>query len=171
MTGANRLTARGIIADLYEYGAWANERLLARAALLPDVQLRQKLSEGAQPILESFVHLQSADRRWLARWQEMPLPAGLTPVDLPTIAAVRRAGEDLALARRGYIDGLDDAALAAPIRWRDDSETRTLLRWQALVQCANHGTQHRSEIAAMLTDFGHSPGDLDFGLWCRTAGR
>jgi len=22
----------------------------------------------------------------------------------------------------------------------------------------------------MLTDFGYSPGDLDFGLWCRTAG-
>ena len=171
MTGANRLTARGIIADLYEYGAWASERLLARASQLPDAQLRQKLSEGAQPILESFVHLLSADRRWLARWQELPLPAGLTPVDLPTIAAVRRAGQDLALARQSYIASLDDAALAAPIRWQDGSETRRLLRWQGLVQAANHGTQHRSEIAAMLTDFGHSPGDLDFGLWCRAAGR
>ena len=171
MTGANRPTAREIIADLYEYGAWANERLLARAELLSKAQLRQKRSEGAQPILESFVHLHSADRRWLARWQEAPLPAGLTPVDLPTIAAVRRAGQDLALARQRYIAGLDDAALGAPIRWQDGSETRTLLRWQGLVQATNHGTQHRSEIAAMLTDFGNSPGDLDFGLWCRTAGR
>ena len=99
------------------------------------------------------------------------MPARLTPADLPTIAAVRRAGEDLEIARRRYIAGLDDAALAAPIRWQDDSETRTLLRWQGLIQCANHGTQHRSEIAAMLTDCGHSPGDLDFGLWCRAAGR
>jgi uncharacterized damage-inducible protein DinB len=167
----NRPTARGIIADLYAYGAWANERLLARAEMLSDAQLRQKLSEGAQPVLESFDHLLSADRRWLSRWQQVPLPAGLTPVDLPTIAAVRRAGEDLALARQRYITDLDDAALAAPIRWQDGSEGRTLLRWQGLVQAANHGTQHRSEIAAMLTDFGHSPGDLDFGLWCRAAGR
>jgi uncharacterized damage-inducible protein DinB len=171
VTDANTPTARGIIAHLYEYGDWANDRLLARAALLSDAQLRQKLSEGAQPILESFVHLLSADRRWLARWQEVPLPAGLTPVDLPTIAAVRRAGQDLALARQRYIAGLDDAALAAPIRWQDGSETRMLLRWQGLVQAAHHGTQHRSEIAAMLTDFVHSPGDLDFGLWCRAAGR
>jgi uncharacterized damage-inducible protein DinB len=169
--GANQPTAREIIADLYEYGVWANERLLARAALLTDAQLHHKLSKGAQPILEGFVHLLSADRRWLARWQEVPLPAGLTPIDLPTIAAVRRAGQDLALARQSYIAGLDDAALAAPIRWQDGSEIRTLLRWQGLVQAANHGTQHRSEIAAMLTDFGHSPGDLDFGLWCRAAGR
>jgi uncharacterized damage-inducible protein DinB len=167
---SNQPTARGVIADLYEYGVWANERLLAPASLLSEAQLHHKFSEGAQPILESFVHLLSADRRWLARWQEVPLPAGLTPVDLPTIALVRRAGEDLAVARRSYIAGLDDAALAAPIRWRDGSETRTLLRWQGLVQAANHGTQHRSEIAAMLTDLGHSPGDLDFGLWCRTEG-
>ena len=171
MTDAKSLTVRGIIADLYEYGVWANERLLARAALLSEPQLRQKLSEGAQPILDSFVHLLSADRRWVARWQEAPVPAGLTPADLPSIAAVRQAAEDLTLTRQRYIAGLDDAALAAPIRWQHGSETRTLLRWQALVQCANHGTQHRSEIAAMLTDFGHSPGDLDFGLWCRAAGR
>ena len=171
MTEASRPTARGIIADLYEYGAWANERLLTRAALLTDTQLREKLSEGALPVLESFTHMLSADRRWLARWQEAPMPARVTPVELPTIAAVRHAGDELALARRRYIAGLDDAALAAPIRWQDGSETRSLLRWQALVQAANHGTQHRSEVAAMLTDFGHSPGDLDFGLWCRAERR
>ena len=169
MTGASLPTARAIIADLYEYGAWAQERLLARAELLSAAELREKLTEGALPILDSFTHLLSADRRWLARWQEVALPGRLTPADLPAVADVRRAGAELTEARRRYIAHLDDGALGAPIRWQDDGEIRTLLRWQALVQCANHGTQHRSEIAAMLTDLGRSPGDLDFGLWCRTA--
>ena len=163
------LRARDIVADLYRYGAWANARLLERAEQLSDADLTRSFSRGALPIHETFTHLYSSDRRWLARWQEAPLPPQVKPADLPTIAAVRAAWTELGATRETYIAGLDDAALAATIRWQDGDEVRTLSRWQGLVQAANHGTQHRSEIAAMLTDCGQSPGDLDFGLWCRVA--
>ena len=167
MTDGERVSAREIISDLYDYAAWANTRLLDLAGRLPDSDLRRRFTQGALPVLDNFVHLASADRRWFARWQQVPLPAGLTVADLPSVAAVRQVFEDIDGARRAYIAGLDDTVLAAPIRWQDGAETRSLSRWQALIQCANHGTQHRSELAAMLTDCGHSPGDLDFGLWCR----
>ncbi|HYU21327.1 MAG TPA: DinB family protein [Chloroflexota bacterium] len=43
--------------------------------------------------------------------------------------------------------------------------------WQMMLHVANHGTQHRSEVAALLTGFGQSPGDLDLlvYLWDRSA--
>ena len=41
-------------------------------------------------------------------------------------------------------------------------ETWTYPLWQQLLHQVNHATQHRSEVAAQLTRFRHSPGWLDF---------
>lgn len=158
-----------IIASMYEYGAWANERLLSHAATLTDDQLRRRSSQGYQSVHETFVHLLGADLRWFARWKEEPLPPVLTAQDFPTLDAIRERWTALLPERRRYIAGLREDDLRHVIRSKTaDGQVLELSRWQGMMQCANHGTQHRSEIAAMLTDAGHSPGDLDYSLFCRS---
>jgi uncharacterized damage-inducible protein DinB len=156
-----------IIASLYEYGEWANERLLAVAAKLTDAERRRRWSQGYQSIHETFVHLLGADLRWFARWQDAPLPPILTADDVPSLDAIRERWAPLVAERRTYLAGLRAEDLHHVIRGRfADGQTYELPRWQGILQCANHGTQHRSEVAAMLTDAGHSPGDLDYSRFC-----
>ena len=40
--------------------------------------------------------------------------------------------------------------------------------WQMLAHVVNHGTQHRSEAAVLLTAAGRSPGDLDMSDYADT---
>jgi uncharacterized damage-inducible protein DinB len=40
--------------------------------------------------------------------------------------------------------------------------------WQILFHQTNHAMQHRSEVALLMTDMGHSTGEMDFGYYIDT---
>ena len=61
-----------------------------------------------------------------------------------------------------YVAQLNEADLNA-VWWQHAQSQRT--RWQTIMHVVNDLTHHRSEAAAMLTGFGHSPGELDFDLF------
>lgn len=67
---------------------------------------------------------------------------------------------------RALLDKLTDSDLPREVQYtnqRGESFSRPL--WQSMTQVLYHGTQHRAEMAAMLTDFGQSPGNLDFLIY------
>ena len=66
------------------------------------------------------------------------------------------------------LDTLNDEDLTRVYTRKRGDREYTAVLWQALVHVVNHGTQHRSECAALLTGFGHSPGDMDFTLFLST---
>jgi len=57
-------------------------------------------------------------------------------------------------------------------RWTDemmDFPVDGVAMWKFLAHVVNHGTQHRSEAAALLTAEDRSPGDLDLGEFAEEA--
>jgi uncharacterized damage-inducible protein DinB len=68
---------------------------------------------------------------------------------------------------RAYIDTLTEETLNGTIRYVIPGAVREFGVWQILVDVILHATQHRSEAAVLLTDYGQSPGDYYFTLFLK----
>ena len=153
---------------LYGYNRWATERVLAAADRLTSEQLDVPGGAGRGSVRETLIHLISTQRGWLSWWDgslsaDEAYQFRLDPADLPDVAAVRTAWEAVEQQTESFIAGLDDAGAARIYETTlpNGAEWRVPL-WQMMLHVANHGTQHRSEAAILLTGLGRSPGDLDF---------
>jgi uncharacterized damage-inducible protein DinB len=60
---------------------------------------------------------------------------------------------------------LTEETLNGMIRYVIPGAVREHVVWHLLLDTINHATQHRSEAAVLLTGYGQSPGDFDFGMF------
>jgi uncharacterized damage-inducible protein DinB len=158
----------GSLETLFAYHAWATTRMLDTAAGLDPPALEVAPLAGLGSLRQILVHALSAEWIWRSRLEGGSPRAHLDPASLPTLAAIRARWAEETTALRACIAGLDAAALAAELPYQTIGGTpQRTPHWQILVHLANHGTQHRSEAAALLTALGHSPGDLDMIVFFR----
>ena len=146
------------LSELYDHHAWANGKILTQAALVSTAQAAAKPWGGVASLHDTIAHVVGAERFWAARWRGEERPPH---VELKTIAETEALWEKTAATTRKFLAGLDDAAIAREIGspFRGGA---TLTVGIALTQVLLHSVQHRSEAAALLTEFGHSPGGLDY---------
>ena len=150
------------IRTLYQYSAWANGRILDTAAGLAPGQLIEGAGASYGSVRDTLVHTMSAQWIWLQRWKGVSPRAGLRAADFPDLDAIRTHWAALERETRDFVDGLGEAQLARVISYTNTrGEEWAYPLWQMLIHQVNHATQHRSEAAMLLTQMGHSPGDLD----------
>jgi uncharacterized damage-inducible protein DinB len=155
------------IADIqlmYDYNDWANKKLLAQAALVTPEQFIAPTDHSWGSLRGTLVHTMDTEYGWRLILQnpgEWNAPE-LNPDDFPTAASVQEHwnGEDAAW--RAYLGSLTDADVDRTIRYFIPEGFRDRVVWHCIWHVINHGMQHRAEAAHMLTNYGHSPGELDF---------
>jgi len=147
---------------LYKYNQWANAKILNAAA---NVTPEQYSSAAAFPhggLQGTLVHALFAEWIWRNRWQGTSPSHRLKPQDFPSMETLRTRWLVEEKQLMDFADGVTDENLNNRFSYTNTSgKTFTRILWQAMAHVVNHGTQHRTEAAALLTDFGHSPGDID----------
>jgi uncharacterized damage-inducible protein DinB len=90
------------------------------------------------------------------------------PEDFPDLASFTASFEEEQAAVRAYIAALGEEELQRGVRYTTQTGvTYTHALWTIFTHVINHATQHRSEAAELLTEYGCSPGDLDLIVYLR----
>lgn len=139
---------------LFGYDRWATRRILRTARDCPAEVWSAPNAVGDRGLGGILVHALGAHQRWRHDWEGLAGPLPRPEVGpLPTVDELADAWDREWAAIDRYLDGIDDAAMGR--------EQDGVALWQRMAHVVNHGTQHRSEAAALLTGTGRSPGDLD----------
>ena len=153
---------------LYDYHYWASRRILAAAAPVSQEQFLAPAGQGLGSLRQILTHCIDAEFGWRTLWQTGTVDGfeSVTEDEFPTVAALAQRWAQEEQATRGYLAGLTDDDLTGYVRYTAYAGVkRERLLWHCLWHLVNHGTQHRSEAAAILTGYGYSPGDLDFTMF------
>ena len=153
------------ILTLYNYNYWANRKIMAVSAHVSPEQFVAPTPHSFGSLRGTLVHTLDAECAWRMLCQHNTLAYfdAMKEADFPTFGALEQRWSEEEHAMRDYLAGLSDDDLNGFVRYTtDEGNKRERLLWHCLLHLANHGTQHRSEAAAMLTDYGHSPGEVDF---------
>ena len=149
---------------LFDYNYWATDLILSKASELQPEQLTQATSFSFGNLMQTLIHTLDSENLWRNLCQHNHLlEKRLSETEsFPTLASLITYWKNEETEMRQYLARLQDADMDSLIRYTIPEGARERVLWHCLVHVVNHGTQHRSECAAMLTDFGHSPGGIDF---------
>ena len=154
---------------LWSYNRWATERVLRAAASVSAEQFTTSPSPARPSLHDTLVHMLSAEWLWQQRCAGGQSPTTmLTADDFPTLAALQERWQQEMNTMEAWLRSLSDDDLQQPVRYTTTSGVPfSNLRWHILLQLVNHGTQHRSEAALLLTEYDRSPGNLDLIIFLR----
>jgi uncharacterized damage-inducible protein DinB len=140
--------------NLFEYTYWANKRILAASANVSEAQFIAQTAHSWGSLRGTLIHMLDTEYGWRMICQHDTETDVLNETHLPTLADIAQRWREEEAAMRAYLSSLSDADLGGMVR------NRQLQHY--LFHIVNHSTVHRSECAVMLTEYGASPGDVDF---------
>jgi uncharacterized damage-inducible protein DinB len=159
---------QGDVLFLYEYNDWATRRILAASAQVNPEQFIVPTTQSFGSLRGTLVHTLDGESAWRMLLQHNTLAyfRAMKEEDFPTFEGLEQRWMEEQDLMQDYLTSLTDDDLIGIVRYTTpEGEKRERVLWHCLLHLLNHGTHHRSEAAAILTDYGYSPGELDFTVF------
>lgn len=157
-----------MLAEFFRHNLWANLRLIDACAGLSEETLDATLPGTFGSVRETLVHIVNGEVSYRAR-----IAGGERPISLPNVSSIDELRE---YARSISIDELRERARTAGealIATAEQADADRVIEgtWcgephayplsTLLIQAINHGADHRSQIATILTQHGIEPPNID----------
>jgi len=147
------------LADFFKYNLWANLRLLDALAPLSDAQLDAAMLGTFGTVRETLMHLLTAEEGYAWRFYltgMAPAPRLKELAQFPGFDELRRRAE---LSGKELIAIAEQADLSQILHLDNGTYDAALI--VVMIQAINHGIDHRSQIATLLSQQGIALPDLD----------
>ena len=140
------------IITIFDYNFWAFERVWECVFQISDEQFVQEIDYSIGSIRNIFVHVMSGNRAWMSVLKGIEFPPRLTLEGFDTYSKTKAKWDELKLEFFGHLNSIEQEQLDETMDWELLSHDlkSTNPRWEILLHLANHGTDHRAQILAIL---------------------
>ena len=147
--------------DFFKYNLWANLRLLDTCVQLSDAQLDTTMNGTFGNVRETLMHMIAAEEGYAHALTGTPstTPELKELTAFPGFDELRRRAERSGEALTTFTDQAKQEDLARTLHL--DGGTYDAPAIVVVIQAIDHGIDHRSQIATLLTQQGITPPELD----------
>ena len=151
---------------MFDYGRWANGKLLEVLSQLTAEQFVQPVAGSYGSVRNTMVHILSAEWGWIDRCGGRPRGAALDASDYPTVASLFDRWHEVEGYEREFLSTLRDEDLDRTVEFSIGGGPRRAMPLGALMHhAANHGVHHRGQVALLLRSLGYVPGNFDILIY------
>ena len=162
---------RQAILILCQYNAWSTAKILDMASHLTYEQFLTPVPFPHGSLRGTLVHALFGEWVWRQRWEGSQNNPRWKPEEFPTFESLRARWADEETKLMNFVANLTEERLYSKFKYLStEGVPYERAVWESIAHLVNHGTQHKTEAAAILTGFGHSPGDIDLIVFLNTAG-
>ena len=147
---------------LYDYGYWANRRLLDAISALSNEEFTRDVAGSYGSIRNTLVHVLSAEWGWLDRSGGHARGPKLRPDEFPDLRSIVETWDEVEGYVRQFFDQLQDDDLRRVVEFDFGGAMRgSVCVGEVLHHGAVHASHHRGQVALLLRELGHAPGNFD----------